>query len=62
MSNYFAPVVSTKADVEKKVEIEAINLMYFNYMGKEEAFKEARLYVESKYKDVVEKLRHSKQY
>jgi hypothetical protein len=36
-------------EFEKKVEIEAANLMYFNYMKKEEAFDKAQNYVGEKY-------------
>ena len=37
------------AEFEKRVEIEAANLMYFDYMRKEKAFDEARAYIESKF-------------
>ncbi len=37
------------AEFEKRVEIEATNLMYFEYMRKEKAFDQARAYVSSKY-------------
>jgi hypothetical protein len=37
------------AEFEKRVEIEAANLMYFDYMRKEKAFEEARAYIESKF-------------
>jgi len=36
-------------EFEKRVEIEAQNLMYFEYKDKKEAFTEARKYVSSKY-------------
>ena len=36
-------------EFEKKVEIEAANLMYFEYMKKEEAFAKAQNYVDEKY-------------
>ena len=36
-------------EFEKKVEIEAANLMYFEYMKKEEAFAKAKVYVNEKY-------------
>lgn len=39
----------SQADFDKKVEIEAQNLMYFEYMKKEKAFDQARQYVESKF-------------
>lgn len=39
----------TKAEFDKRVEIEAANLMYFEYMKKDEAFKEAQDYVASKF-------------
>jgi hypothetical protein len=41
-------MVST-AEFEKRVEIEAVNLMYFDYMRKEKAFEESRRYIESKF-------------
>lgn len=37
------------ADFEKKVEIEAQNLMYFSYMKKQEAFDKARREIASQY-------------
>ena len=37
------------ADFEKRVEIEAQNLMYFEYMKKQEAFAQARRTVAEKY-------------
>jgi hypothetical protein len=36
-------------EFEKKVEIEAANLMYFDYMKKEEAFAKAKSYVSENY-------------
>lgn len=54
---YIPKPVETIADIEKKIEIEAQNLMYFEYKNKEEAFREARIYIENKYKDVVSKLK-----
>ncbi len=36
-------------EFEKRVEIEAANLMYFEYMRKEKAFEESRKYIESKF-------------
>jgi hypothetical protein len=36
-------------EFEKKVEIEAANLMYFEYMKKEEAFAKAKVYVNENY-------------
>lgn len=36
-------------EFEKRVEIEAANLMYFEYMRKEKAFDESRKYIESKF-------------
>jgi hypothetical protein len=36
-------------EFEKKVEIEAANLMYFEYMKKEEAFVKAKAYVSENY-------------
>ncbi len=55
--NYVPKPVETVADIEKKIEIEAQNLMYFEYKHKEEAFKEAKIYIEEKYKDVVANLK-----
>lgn len=37
------------AEFEKRVEIEAANLMYFERLKKEEAFKQARNYVSIKF-------------
>lgn len=39
----------SSAEFEKRVEIEAQNLMYFEYMDKHKAFNEARNYIESKF-------------
>jgi hypothetical protein len=36
-------------EFEKKVEIEAANLMYFEYMKQEEAFTKAKSFVSEKY-------------
>jgi len=36
-------------EFEKRVEIEAANLMYFEYMRKEKAFDESRKYIEAKF-------------
>jgi hypothetical protein len=36
-------------EFEKRVEIEAANLMYFEYMRKEKAFEESRKYIETKF-------------
>lgn len=54
---YVPKPVETFADIEKKIEIEAQNLMYFEYKNKYEAFKEAKIYIEEKYKDVVCRLK-----
>lgn len=54
---YVPKPVETFADIEKKIEIEAQNLMYFEYKNKDEAFKEAQIYIEEKYKDVVSRLK-----
>ena len=45
-----AKKVISITEFEKRVEIEAQNLMYFEYKDKKEAFEEARLYVSSKFK------------
>lgn len=42
----------TATEYNKKVEIEAANLMYFEYMKKEKAFEEAESYVSSKFEIV----------
>ena len=42
-------VVVSSVEFEKKVEIEAQNLMYFQYMKKPEAFSKARHTVSEKY-------------
>jgi hypothetical protein len=36
-------------EFEKRVEIEAANMMYFDYMRKEKAFEQARAYIETKF-------------
>jgi hypothetical protein len=41
--------VITPAEFEKRVEIEAQNLMYFEYMKKQESFAKARQTVAEKY-------------
>ena len=41
--------VISHAEFEKRVEIEAQNLMYFEYMKKEKAFDQARQYVGTKF-------------
>ena len=43
---YKAPPVETKADIVKQIEIERENLVYFNYMSKEEAYKQAKTTIE----------------
>lgn len=45
-----AKKVVNVAEFEKRVEIEAANLMYFEYMKKDEAFKAARDFVSSQYR------------
>ncbi len=54
MENVAEKTVVTKkvidsAEFEKRVEIEAQNLMYFEYKDKRQAFSEAREYVSSKF-------------
>lgn len=41
--------VVSHGEFEKRVEIEAAHLVYFNYMKKHEAFNEARKYIASKF-------------
>lgn len=41
--------VVTLDEFEKRVEIEAANLMYFDYMRKEKALDESRKYIDSKF-------------
>lgn len=41
--------VVSQVEFEKRVDIEAANLMYFEYMRKEKAFEEARKYIQSKF-------------
>lgn len=60
MSIYKVKPVETRADIEKQIEIEAANLMRFDFKRKDEAFKEAKAYIEKKYQDVVEKLQTTK--
>lgn len=45
-----AKKVVNVAEFEKRVEIEAANLMYFEYMKKDEAFKAAREYVSANFR------------
>jgi phage anti-repressor protein len=42
-------IAISAAEFQKKVEIEAENLKYFNYMRKGEAFTKAQDYVSQKY-------------
>lgn len=42
----------SQEEFEKRVEIEAQNLMYFEYKEKRKAFEEARQYVGSKFSPV----------
>ncbi len=44
-----AKKVISGAEFEKRVEIEAQNLMYFEYKDKRQAFDEARQYISSKF-------------
>ncbi len=60
--SYVPKPIETKEDINKQIEIEAANLMYFKYMRKEEAFKEARKYIEQKYTTIVEDLKSKNQY
>ena len=59
---YIVPPVETKNDIIKKIQIEFENLVYFEYMAKDEAYRKATEYVESKYFDVIEKLKARGQY
>lgn len=49
MSEYTTTKGISSAEFEKRVEIEAANLMYFEYMKKEKAFEQAREYVTTKF-------------
>lgn len=60
--SYVPRHVEHKADLDKQIEIEMANLMYFEYKNKEEAYKEAKEYIETKYKDVVEALKSKGKY
>lgn len=62
MSDYKLPPVETKLDLIKKIEIERENLVYFNYMKKEEAYRQAKQHVEQKYAHLVDELRKKGQY
>lgn len=59
---YIVPKVETKEDLRKKIEIEYSHLVYFNYMNKEDAYREAISYVEHKYADVVQILKEQGKY
>lgn len=41
--------IISRAEFEKRIEIEAINLMYFERLKKEEAFKQAKEYIKTKF-------------
>jgi hypothetical protein len=56
--SYVPKTVATKADIDKKIEIEAANLMHFDFKSKDDAFKEAKIYIENKYQDVVAHLKN----
>ncbi len=60
--SYVPSTITCKEDIDKKIEIEAANLMYFEYKKKEEAFKEAKVYIEQKYKDIIEDLKQKGKY
>ncbi len=52
MTNTQTKTMISFAEFEKKVEIEAQNLMYFDHMKKEKALEKAREYVGSKFQAV----------
>lgn len=60
--SYVQCPVTTKADIDKKIEIEAANLMHLEFKHKDEAFKEAKYYIENKYKSLVEELKSQGKY
>jgi len=60
--SYIHRAIKTKLDIEKQIEIEMANLMYFEYKNKDEAYKEAKVYIEKKYKDVIDKLKAQGKY
>lgn len=41
--------VISAEEFKKRIEIEAQNLMYFEYMNEREAFRQAKEYVETKF-------------
>lgn len=49
MSNENEKKSISHEEYEKRVEIEAAHLIYFEYMKKAEAFSEARKYIDTKY-------------
>lgn len=56
-STYKPREVSTRADLDKQIEIEFACLVYQDGKSESEARKEAREYIFKKYAPVVEKLR-----
>jgi hypothetical protein len=60
--SYVPSPITSKADIDKKIEIEAANLMYLEFKNKEEAFKEAKIYIENKYKDLITELKSQGKY
>lgn len=44
-------------DIEKQIEIEAMNLEYYGHLDRKEAFSQAREYIHTKFASVVEKLK-----
>jgi hypothetical protein len=60
--SYVPCPVTTKADIDKQIEIEAANLMYLDFKRKDEAFKEATSYIENKYKTLVDELKSQGKY
>ena len=50
------PIVKTKEDIDKKIQMEFEHLVYFEFKNKKDATKEAKEIIESQYKAVINKL------
>ncbi|NCQ51630.1 hypothetical protein GW796_06995 [archaeon] len=50
------PIVKTKEDIDKKIQMEFEHLVYFEFKNKKDAMKEAKEIIESQYKAVINKL------
>ena len=60
--SYVPSTITSKEDIDKQIEIETANLMYFEYKNKAQALKEATTYIQEKYKVIIEDLKQKGQY